>query len=349
MKHRRGVLLIYSALIILILWGTSAALAQTAQALAQPVNIVLVFDASGSMAAALGGERKIDAARRAMEYVIANLPDDVPNLNVGFRIYGHEGDNSEAQRPLSCQSTNLLVPVLGVDPAALRAQTFAWEPTGWTPIALALQEAALDLDEVHAYQSCQGQAAARNVIIMVTDGEETCDGNPCQVAQSLAAANIATTVHIIGFGLTPDVAATLTCIPQNGGVYADAQDGDSLARILIDMIGQELEAQGLTFDPIALEDFEFTPLEVSGIALTPVTVERIRVTPGGMNDEGTFVPPSINVPVVTPSNLVPGQNAQATFAPGDSAGGDAASASANATATAQSLPTPTAICPLPQR
>jgi hypothetical protein len=60
-------------------------------------NIQLVFDASGSMAQRIGGETKIQAARRAMERIIDTLPDN-PDLNVGFRVFGHEGDSSEAQK-----------------------------------------------------------------------------------------------------------------------------------------------------------------------------------------------------------------------------------------------------------
>src|SRR3712207_6794901 len=54
------------------------------------INIELVFDASGSMAQSLGGETRIEAARRAMQRVIDTLPENVPGLNVGFRVYGHK-------------------------------------------------------------------------------------------------------------------------------------------------------------------------------------------------------------------------------------------------------------------
>ena len=67
------------------------------------VNLQLVFDASGSMAERLGSETRIVAARRASEQVFATLPTGSVNLNVGFRVFGHRGDNSEAGRTESCQ------------------------------------------------------------------------------------------------------------------------------------------------------------------------------------------------------------------------------------------------------
>ncbi|MBC8160492.1 MAG: hypothetical protein H7Z42_04660, partial [Roseiflexaceae bacterium] len=92
---------------------------------AQTVNIQLVFDSSGSMAEDIGGETKIAAARRSMEQLIAQLPEGNAALQVGFRVFGHRGDNTQAGKPVSCQSTELLVPMQTVDKAALQQQTGA--------------------------------------------------------------------------------------------------------------------------------------------------------------------------------------------------------------------------------
>jgi Mg-chelatase subunit ChlD len=195
----------------------------------QPVvNIQLVFDASGSMAEPLGAETRIVAARRAIEQVLATLPADNPNMNIGFRVFGHRGDNSEAGRSVSCGSTELLVQMDGINLPLLREQANAWEPTGWTPISLALQQAA------EAFPTGEN---IRNVIIIVTDGEETCGGDPCEVAEALAASRAELRIDLIGFGVSPAVADVLRCIPANsGGVYADAQNGDALAQSLNELI-----------------------------------------------------------------------------------------------------------------
>ncbi|NJM05943.1 hypothetical protein HC891_06685 [Candidatus Gracilibacteria bacterium] len=101
------------------------------------INVQLVFDASGSMAEQIGGETKIDSARRAMENLIAQIPDGAgEQLNVGFRVFGHRSDNTEAGRGESCQSTELRVPVDGVDKAALGQQALAWCASMWSALAL---------------------------------------------------------------------------------------------------------------------------------------------------------------------------------------------------------------------
>ena len=85
------------------------------------VNVQLILDLSGSMAQDVGGgETRMDAAKRVLNDVIDALPE-TEGVNVGFRIYGHEGDNSNAGRTESCESTELVVPMDGVDKPALSA------------------------------------------------------------------------------------------------------------------------------------------------------------------------------------------------------------------------------------
>jgi Mg-chelatase subunit ChlD len=210
------------------------------------INVQLIFDASGSMAEDIGGETKIEAARRAMENLIAQIPEDAGDkLNVGFRVFGHLGDNTDAGRAESCQSTELLVPLDGVDKAALGQQALAWEPTGWTPISLALQKAGEDM---------QAGENVRNVIIMVTDGEETCDGDPCAVSQALAQGDTAVRIDVVGFGLAPEVADTLRCISDNsGGSYVDAQDGTTLEQTLEDLTLNALKRSYLRIEAVGAD------------------------------------------------------------------------------------------------
>ena len=72
------------------------------------VNLELILDLSGSMARDIGGgETRMEAAKRVMNDVIAALPEQ-EGVNVGFRVYGHLGDNTEAGRAVSCQSSDLV-------------------------------------------------------------------------------------------------------------------------------------------------------------------------------------------------------------------------------------------------
>jgi Mg-chelatase subunit ChlD len=195
------------------------------------VNVELVLDSSGSMAEETpDGETKIDAAKRALREVIAAIPAR-NGYNVGLRVYGQEGSNREEDRAESCRATELLVPIEGVDEEALREGVAAVEPTGWTPLARALEAAGDDF--------APGGEGVTNAVIMVTDGEETCGGDPCEVAGALHAADVELTTHVVGFGLTPEQREAVRCIAEEGGgeLFA-AADAEGLSEAVFSALEQ---------------------------------------------------------------------------------------------------------------
>jgi len=210
---------------------------QTALAQAEPgtqVNVELVLDSSGSMVAETdNGESRIDAAKRVLNQVIDAIPVDRPELNVGFRVFGHEGNNTEAGKAESCQSSDLTVPVDGVDPDALRAQVANYEPVGWTPIGLSLERAAADFPAA--------SDTATNAIILVTDGLETCDSDPCAIATALKQSDAGVTVYVVGLGLDEEELRITGCIAENtGGQIVGAQNADELSVALFGFL-EELQ------------------------------------------------------------------------------------------------------------
>jgi Ca-activated chloride channel homolog len=89
--------------------SAAAAPATQDQQAVRTVNLELILDLSGSMARDIGGgETRMEAAKRVMNDVIDALPER-EGVNVGFRIYGHLGDNTEAGRAVSCQSSELVL------------------------------------------------------------------------------------------------------------------------------------------------------------------------------------------------------------------------------------------------
>ena len=193
-----------------ILTARPATAQDPAQADTATVNIELILDASGSMAQQIGnGETRMQAAKRVMNDVIDALPER-EGVNVGFRVYGHEGNNTEAGKAESCASSELFVPIEGTNKPALREQVARFEPTGWTPIAESLTRAGAD------FTGRTGESIT-NAIVLVTDGEETCGGDPCAVAASLAQADTAVTTHVVGFALNQTQAQQIACIAEEGG------------------------------------------------------------------------------------------------------------------------------------
>lgn len=221
------------------LCGAGLLLQDAPRALAQPeptaqVNVEMIMDSSGSMAAETdNGEPRIDAAKRVLNQVIDAIPVDRPELNVGFRVFGHEGNNTEAGRSESCQSSDLTVPVDGVDSEALREQVANYAPVGWTPIGLSLERAAADFPVA--------SDSVTNAIILVTDGLETCDSDPCAIATALKSSDAAVTVYVVGLGLDQEELRITGCIAENtGGQIVGAQNADELSVALFTFL-EELQ------------------------------------------------------------------------------------------------------------
>ena len=203
------------------------------QGVQNEVNLQIILDSSGSMAEEVSpGVTRVDAARGALHDVIDILPVE-PGINVGLRKYGHLGNNTQAGRPASCQSSELVVPMEGVDKPALTAQGDAFEAVGWTPIALSLNRAAGDFPPA--------ADNVKNAVVLVTDGLETCGGNPCTASRNLINGPGAVVTHVIGFALRDDERALLQCIvDESGGLLLGADNAEELRDAIFTVL-QEVE------------------------------------------------------------------------------------------------------------
>ena len=154
---------------------------------AAQTHVELVLDASGSMWNKLrDGEYRIVAAKDVLRGFVSSLPVD-PDLNVGLRVYGSRLDATEEG---ACEDSALFVPVQGVARDELLATVRNTEATGATPIAYSLNLAGQDLP-----------TEGKNVIILVTDGEESCGGDVRGTIEALKAQGIEFELKIIGFDL----------------------------------------------------------------------------------------------------------------------------------------------------
>lgn len=185
------------------------------------VNVEIILDVSGSMAQALeSGETRMDAAKQVLEDVTALIPE-TEGVNVGLRVYGHEGDNTDEGKAESCESSELVVPIKGVDKEQLINEVQALQPTGWTPLGLSLERSEKDFKAAND--------ETNNVVILITDGLETCDTDPCEVAGDINTGDRKITTHVIGFALTAEEQEIISCIAEQGG--GDLFSADSSAEL----------------------------------------------------------------------------------------------------------------------
>jgi hypothetical protein len=197
------------------------------------VNVELILDVSGSMAQQLDtGETRMEAAKQVLRTVVEAIPER-EGVNVGLRIYGFVGDSTEETKERSCKSSDLVVPLDGVDREALINEVEALEPTGWTPLTLSLQRAEKDFDPA--------EEDVTNAIVLITDGLETCDGDPCDAAGDIASREAEISTHVIGFALTAEEQDTIACIAEEGnGQLFGAGSAAELSEALFSVL-EELE------------------------------------------------------------------------------------------------------------
>lgn len=179
-------------------------------------RVVFILDASGSMAGRVAGEEKMLAARRVLKESVGKLPDAA---EVGLIAYGHRSATD-------CEDIETLTPLGPLDRTALTRQIDALKPKGKTPITNALRKA---FDVVRA-QSAGGPAVT---VVLVSDGLETCEGDPCRLTAEAGKGGLNFVTHVIGFDVSKVSVAQLECIAQaGGGRYFGARDAGELATAL---------------------------------------------------------------------------------------------------------------------
>jgi phosphotransferase system IIB component len=171
-------------------------------------NVVLVFDASGSMAGAIEGERKIDIAKNAVRDFMAQLENT--NTHVSLVVYGHYGDNTDAKKQLSCTGIEEVYPLGTIDESRVTDALAQFSPTGWTPIEGALRKAYTILEP---YAS----DTHNNTVLLISDGIETCGGAPAAFVQHMRTTNTFVTANVIGFDVTEPESIELRKIAESGG------------------------------------------------------------------------------------------------------------------------------------
>jgi Ca-activated chloride channel family protein len=182
-----------------------------------PKRVLIAVDASGSMAGAAGNQSKMEAAKVAVESFHGSLPKAI---EVGLVAFGHTGDNKESGRERSCKGVEVLAPV-GSNPETISAQLKGLSATGWTPLAAAIETAGTELEA----SDIEGE----QVVYVVSDGEETCGGDPVAAARTLNEGDIRAIVNIIGLDLpAADREALEAVAGAGGGVFEAVSDGNEL-------------------------------------------------------------------------------------------------------------------------
>jgi hypothetical protein len=193
---------------------TSAALSAKPHA----KNLEIILDLSGSMKLPLGKSTRIATARQVLRGVLQKIPDD---FNVGLRFYGNRYGSRQKE---TCTDTELVGPIAPLDRDALQSLVDGANPRGETPLVYSVLQTPADLKEVGG-----------GSVVLITDGEESCKGDPAKAAQQLRASGVDVTLNIVGFTLTgKEVQQQLTTLAEaTGGHFYRADNAETLSRALL--------------------------------------------------------------------------------------------------------------------
>jgi len=227
--------------------------------LATDVGIDLILDNSGSMLQTLGSERRIDIAKQVLTDLVRDtLPRDIP---LALRVFGDTPDSCE---------TSLAIELGPLDRGAATDQIAAIESVDGvkTPLAAALERVAMDLSEV----------AGPKIVVLVTDGEETCGGNPQRAIRGLVDQGIDVRVNIVGFAVDDETLKEQfeEWARIGGGQFYDASGADELGAAIAAALQPPFEVRDAAGAVIG-----------SGI----VGADPVRVSPGTYTVEVRSDPP----------------------------------------------------------
>jgi Ca-activated chloride channel family protein len=274
---------------LLIVLGTLVALSGAARA----EDAILVLDASGSMWGQIEGKTKVEIARA----VVGNLLKDIPaDRRLGLVAYGH-------RREADCTDIEEIVPV-GADREAIRKAVNALAFKGKTPLTAAVRFAAEKL----RYKE------QKATVILVTDGIESCNADPCALGAELEAAGIDFTTHIVGFGLANTTeSAGLKCLAEaTGGKYYSAKNASELSQALAKTIAAPIEAPPAPKTAtitLRATDLAGGPEVISGLTwtVTPKTGAPVFVKANAGVTEAALPPGEYEVTVVRASDGLRGR------------------------------------------
>jgi len=179
-------------------------------------NVLFILDGSGSMWAEIDNKPKIVIAKEVMINLIQQLPDTV---KAGLEVYGHRSKGD-------CNDIELLSLVGKSDKTTLVQQIQSIQPKGKTPITGSLKLAA---EQLRA-------AEEETAVVLISDGKETCQGDPCVLVSQLRKQGIKVKVHVVGFDVNQAEREQLMCIADaGGGKYFTAQNAGELTNALTEV------------------------------------------------------------------------------------------------------------------
>lgn len=217
----------FAILFLLIFTCSLAAEAQKVMAF-QPdkTRILFLLDGSGSMREEWNGQSKFDLAKALLYNLVDSLQQENANVEFAIRIFGHQSPRAAN----NCKDSKLEVPFASSTSQSIKAKLESIKPQGHTPIAYSLYLAAQDFTET--------DNDVTNAIILITDGKENCEGDPCASSRLLAEKRISLRPFIVGLNIALEDQGTFDCV----GTYYDTKDQAAFENVLNVVVSQAIKS-----------------------------------------------------------------------------------------------------------
>ncbi len=257
-----------------------------------PEDAILILDASGSMWGQIEGENKITIARGVIGQLLKDLPAD---RRLGLMAYGHN-------RKGDCSDIEVLAEV-GASREVIQAAVKNINPKGKTPISASVKQAA------NLLKYTENKAT----VILISDGIETCNLDPCALGKQLEKDGIDFTAHVVGFDIVDKkTEEQLQCLANStGGRYLSAASAGDLLLALGETVGKKqansapaklhLEATVLVNGPVIESGLNWRVQKTGGGSFVYEGMDKGGVT-------STFPPGVYDVFVTRPSDGLTGES-----------------------------------------
>ena len=209
----------------------------------EKTRMLFIFDASNSMNGKWEGATKIQRAREILKKTITDLKE-IPDLELALRVYGHQSPITPTFQ--DCNDTKLEIPFAEGNHDQIINFIENVEPKGTTPIARSLEESVGDFPD----------KTTRNVIVLITDGLEACEGFPCEVAKKLKDKGVNVTPFVVGLGIDLNYLNDFSCI----GRFYEASTLQSFEKVMKSVVSDVLLNTTIQID---LNDIHLDPTETN--------------------------------------------------------------------------------------
>ncbi len=173
----------------------------------------------------MDGTSKFELSKQIIGKYLDSLITANSNVETAVRVFGHQ----YASAAKNCQDTNLEIPFGKNTSKSIKSRLDQITPQGWTAITYALEQAAKDFPE---------EKNIKNAIVLITDGIETCGGDPCAVAASFQQRRIVLKPHIIGLNIPEANLNYFDC----AGKFYDVTNAETFNDAMSTVITQSLNA-----------------------------------------------------------------------------------------------------------